>query len=383
MFLGLVKHACDRSLWSRDAGADIAARSGQVAEWFKAAVLKTAVGESLPWVRIPPCPPAPPCYAGRMTLRPLLRSAALAACLAFAAPALANDTSAELAAGGLVLTKTDAVAMRSEDLYISAEAVRVRYVFENTSGKDVTLRVAFPMPDIGGDGFFMHDVSIPVDDPANILGFTTRVDGKPVRAQVEQKAFASGVDRTAWLVANKIPLALHQDAAAAAMEALPAAKRKEAIDLGLYDEEQGPVWVLKTTYHWLQAFPAGRPIVVEHAYTPSVGATVATSIGSDYGQETRAKYCVDPDLERTSRRLDGPGGGFVERWIEYVLVTGGNWSRPIGDFRLVVDKGAPQNLVSFCLDGVKKIGPTQFEVRRKNWRPDRDLSILLLERREP
>ena len=28
-----------------------------MAEWFKAAVLKTAVGESLPWVRIPPCPP--------------------------------------------------------------------------------------------------------------------------------------------------------------------------------------------------------------------------------------------------------------------------------------------------------------------------------------
>ena len=28
-----------------------------MAEWFKAAVLKTAVGESSPWVRIPPCPP--------------------------------------------------------------------------------------------------------------------------------------------------------------------------------------------------------------------------------------------------------------------------------------------------------------------------------------
>ena len=30
---------------------------GRVAEWFKAAVLKTAVGESSPWVRIPPLPP--------------------------------------------------------------------------------------------------------------------------------------------------------------------------------------------------------------------------------------------------------------------------------------------------------------------------------------
>src|SRR5579864_1699319 len=31
--------------------------AGWVAEWFKAAVLKTAVGASPPWVRIPPHPP--------------------------------------------------------------------------------------------------------------------------------------------------------------------------------------------------------------------------------------------------------------------------------------------------------------------------------------
>ena len=32
---------------------------GGVAEWLNAPVLKTDVGESLPWVRIPPPPPEP------------------------------------------------------------------------------------------------------------------------------------------------------------------------------------------------------------------------------------------------------------------------------------------------------------------------------------
>src|SRR4051812_9130632 len=147
--------------------------------------------------------------AGRMTQRRFPALLAALACLA-AAPALANDTTAELAAGGLVLTKSDSIEMRSEDLFISQEAVRVRYVFANTSAKDVTVRVAFPMPDIGGPGFFQSDVAIPINTPANILGFTTKVDGKPVAAQGEQKAIASdGVDRTAWLVANHVPLALH------------------------------------------------------------------------------------------------------------------------------------------------------------------------------
>ena len=312
-----------------------------------------------------------------------LRLAALLACLA-ATPALANDTSAELAAGGLVLTKSDSIEMRSEDLYISEKAVRVRYVFANTSGKDVTVRVAFPMPDIGGPGFFQSDVSIPIDDAAaNILGFSTKVDGKPVKAQVEQKAIATdGVDRTAWLVANHVPLALHVEGADEALQALPKAKRDEAIKLGLYDPDQGGVWVLKTTYHWLQTFPAGRPIVVEHAYTPSVGATVATNVGTLYGSEIKDRYCVDKALTDTvvrAAKADKDGNApWVDRWIDYVLVTGGNWKKPIGDFRLVVDKGSPKNLVSFCGSGVKKIGPTQFEMRRTNWRPEKDLSILLL-----
>jgi hypothetical protein len=44
----------------------------------------------------------------------------------------------------------------------------------------------------------------------------------------------------------------------------------------------------------------------------------------------------------------------------------------------VVDKGAPANLVSFCDDGVRKISPTRFEVRHRNWRPDRDLEVLIV-----
>jgi hypothetical protein len=139
---------------------------------------------------------------------------------------------------------------------------------------------------------------------------------------------------------------------------------------------------LKTTYHWLQTFPAGRPIVVEHAYTPSVGATVATSVGTPYASEITDKYCVDKTLIDTvvrAAKADKDGNApWVDRWIDYVLVTGGNWKKPIGHFRLVVDKGSPKNLVSFCGSGVRKISPTQFEMQRTNWRPEKDLSILLL-----
>ncbi|MDO9473536.1 MAG: DUF4424 domain-containing protein [Caulobacter sp.] len=328
-------------------------------------------------------------------MKHILLAALLGAALA--APAAANDSTAELAAGGLVLTRTDAIVMKSEDLYISADEVRVRYVFLNTSGKAVTTRVAFPMPDIGGPEFFFHDTNIPGgEDPANLLAFVTRVDGAAVRMDVEQKAFVGDVDRTAWLIARGLPLALHVDGMVERLDALPPADQTEAVRLGLaipdeYDAGRGwethynPAWILKTTFHWEQTFPAGKEIVVEHSYRPATGGSVGTIVGSPFmatpeWAETRDRYCIDSAFLAGVKKAQGKSEypPFTEQRIAYVLKTGGNWAGPIGDFRMVIDKGTPANLVSFCASGVKKIGPTTFEVRKTNWTPDRDLSILIL-----
>lgn len=59
-----------------------------------------------------------------------------------AAPAFANDSTAELGAGGLILSRNDVVSMDSEDLFISRDKVTVDYVFRNTSDKDVSTVVA-------------------------------------------------------------------------------------------------------------------------------------------------------------------------------------------------------------------------------------------------
>jgi hypothetical protein len=76
----------------------------------------------------------------------------------------------------------------------------------------------------------------------------------------------------------------------------------------------------------------------------------------------------------------GEAGGLLpETTVGYILKTGANWRSPIRNFRLVVDKGSPDNIVSFCGTGIRKISPTQFEMQRTNWRPDRDLRVLILQ----
>ena len=96
----------------------------------------------------------------------------------------------------------------------------------------------------------------------------------------------------------------------------------------------------------------------------------------------RSGYCVPEDLLRGIDRIAGDAEGNTaqlrERRINYVLKTGANWLGPIKDFKIVIDKGSPDRLISFCLDNVKKISSTAFQVRKKDFTPERDLKILLI-----
>jgi uncharacterized protein DUF4424 len=321
-------------------------------------------------------------------------SAALAGFI-FTPAAFANDSTAELTTGGLVLAKSADIEMRSEDLAISENQISVRYRFFNHAASDQTVTVAFPMPDVTLDGPDSN-IAFPAPDSTNFLEFHTTADGREVQAQYEQKAVLGGVDISAKLKAYGIPLAPQSEATNKALDALPRATQDELVKLGYgtpYDDDVGkgwvhhviPAWTFESTFYWSQTFPAGREIVVEHRYTPSLGETVGTILDSpdiDPAQlrQYETRYCIDKDFMAGVRAaLAKPGAAvFYEKRIAYVLKTAANWDGPIGDFRLTVDKGAPDSLVSFCADGVKKIGPTLFEVRHANFTPTQDLHILIL-----
>ena len=307
------------------------------------------------------------------------------AALALAAAAAANDSTAGHDAGGLVLTRSADIDMVSEDLFVSASQIRVRYVFRNRSPRDIRTTVAFPMPDRNLTEAHFSDVAYPED-------FRTSVDGRPVAMAVERKALLGGADRTATLAEFGLIPTSEGDA----LDALPEARRERLVKLGLaaideYDDGKGwekhfvPAWTVREAWHWEQVFPAGRDLVVEHSYTPGTGGSVGTGLtlpgfrSSPEGRRTIAEYCIDSAFLAGVDRLARRSGGTVpEQRIGYILTTGGNWRSPIGRFRLVVDKGAPDNLVSFCGEGVRKISPTRFETIRTHWRPDRDLQVLIV-----
>lgn len=303
----------------------------------------------------------------------------------------ADDTIATLAAGGLVPVKSTLIVMESEDLEISVHTVTVRYIFQNTSGKDIDALIEFPLPDLeGGIGYF-NSVDIPDEKRLNFLDFRVLCNSKPVGAKVEARGFFKNHDITARLHAAGLPVSTQYDKALPAIEKLAPAKRKQLEREGLI-EQQGPNewianWTERIKFYWKQHFPAYGQVTLVQTYRPSVGGGYFWP-GSGDGTLSVREYCANTEsFQRIAElqklihpaKMSGSDITLYEREIDFILTTGNNWSGPIRHFRLLVKSDSRQDIVLTCMPGLKRIGPTRYQLTRTNFHPSSDLKLLILQ----
>lgn len=332
-----------------------------------------------------------------------------------ATAAAANDGFGGLAATGLTFSQTEAVTMEQEDLFISMDKIRVSYVFRNLTGRDVTGEVIFPLPPVPVGGLMESAWNLPEDlNQPDLVNFTARVDGQPVAVQIDRIAVIEppwqedrpeseqydtpGRDVTALLQKHGLPLTLDYQAIGEKLEALPPQARAELKAEGLADFYDGdtaqgllpeawPLWSVIWRYHWTQTFPAGAVVRIEHDYDnrpPGGLFTWEDPPAADYHRAIADRYCVDAGTSRAIARAIAYTDQGETYWmglshdISYVLRTANSWAGPIGIFRLTVDKGAAQNVISLCAEGVTKTGPTTFTVEKRNFTPTDDLHVLIV-----
>lgn len=322
----------------------------------------------------------------------------------------ANDGFGGLAATGLTFGQTEAVRMESEDLFISPDRVAVDYTFRNITDGDVTGEVIFPLPPIDMPSLMNADWNLPEDiTRPNLVNFTVTVEGETVSPQIDVIAVLPdppeqgpvepsaqydnpGRDVTALLSDYGIPVTLDQEAILTALLALDDEARQSLQAQGLaeffaadpetgFPEDAVAYWSVVYRYHWTQTFPAGKTLRIAHSYEnrPRGGIFSWSHPPEDWQAETASHYCIDTGTSKAIAKRLGPDGYGTALDIEYVLRTANSWAGPIGQFRLTIDKGAAENILSLCADGVTKTGPTTFVVERRDYTPDRDLNILIVQ----
>jgi uncharacterized protein DUF4424 len=316
-----------------------------------------------------------------------------------AAPALADDSSATLGAGGIVLTRNADIRMASEDLYLSPKAVRVHYTFANDGGRDIDALVAFPLPDIDNYEYSESPIGTTLDSTPNFVGFKLTVDGRTVNAQVEQRATIDGRDVTAQVLAAHAPLDVVIGGNYDRLEKLPPADIARLKQAGLVEGNGGDdpyhaKWTTKTKFYWTMHFPAGATVAVDHSYQPVTGQTFFTPYAlSDREEAARYAhdYCIDSGTRAAIesglaaiKRASGNDGLYNQYTTDFVIRTANNWNGPIGRFHLTIDKLKPSNVLSLCWPGpLARTGATRFESTLTDFTPRADIKLLVLEQPPP
>ena len=349
-----------------------------------------------------------------MLSRTVLYALAFSSGMAFfaAAPALADDSAASIAAGGLVARRETRIVMAKEVLQISPDKIVVDYDFRNDTDQDVTTEVAFPVPP------YTYGPENPDITAASFSGFQLLVDGKTVAYQTEAKATLDGKDVTAILTADKIDIAsfghLRQpDPASGQMQTpdvsrLPQAEQQRLATLGLFDAEDGwGLWFVDLQYHWTQTFPAHSTVHIQHQYTPVDGGELmridtlkyvsehnlpsgdADAIAYELQDIQRLQsLCPDPSFLSgliAQMVASQPDSGELAQphWVDFILTSANTWKQPIEDFTLIIERGKPeresdQNIVSLCSPQnapVTKTDANTFQVHLTDFVPKDELRI--------
>ena len=322
-------------------------------------------------------------------------SALLALALGFARPTLANDTMVTLGAGGLVPVKSSKVVMESEKLYISVHRVKVDYVFRNSSKQDVDADVAFPLPELDGATLANSPIQLPSKNPANFMSFKVIVDGAPISPKIELRGVKGGKDITDKLRSLGLPVSVLDPRMKETIEKLPPDQRKqlEKDELIVSQETSGsgktekwvwPWWQTRVQFYWTQHFAGNSTVRVSHTYLPIVGGSYI--VYDDDGSSTANRYCGAADALKQIKDLQAklakkPGTDVAvwERNVMYILTTANNWSGPIRSFHLEVNSDSPDDIVLTCMPSVKQVSPTRYEMNVPNFRPDRELDLMILQ----
>jgi hypothetical protein len=353
-----------------------------------------------------------------------------------AASARADEQLSELTHRGLDFSGAFAqsgLVVEAQDLSIGLQNIEIKYRIANPTSHPVETTLSLPLPDLD---FSDPDAAyaIPAPDPANFVALTATIDGAPAPFALAQSARIDARDVTLALRRNNLALIpvggfLNQLAALAPEARTRLEKDGLIAEIGATpagDPLYSPRWQVRSVATRTLAIAANKTATIDLRFRASVGATQDTPLREPLRSEKslareidarRAAYCVDqaffggidkivaaaaprptplaPPADAPSDPLSPPAptptppqpalrvfpeanvAQLAEQRIAFDLAAGAP-NQPIHDFRVSVDKGRPDRLVSFCGDNLKKISPTGFEMRKTEFTPIGVLKILLV-----
>lgn len=254
---------------------------------------------------------------------------------------LANDSTSHPTSTGIEFIKNDDVSIESETLLLSERSVAVEYDFYNHSSKEVSVKMAFPLPEL--------NTGFDFGGKPSTWNFLVFVNGKKNRdVRIQWRALVNGADKA--LILQKVGINienprlndisyqnknLNYSTAACLNYNLNKEDQELLINEGLAyknDELEDcimPMWIAQATYLWEAKFRPRKITKVKHTYAQWPGSWIC----HPKENEADAYDCWEGTKELQKVRKMFGGVSIDTFFYEYVIHTGGNWKGPIKKFK--------------------------------------------------
>jgi hypothetical protein len=300
-------------------------------------------------------------------------------------PVFADAGAYGSAMGGIQFRKESRISMEKERLTIGKWKVTAEYAFLNDTAKDITIGLAFPLPDaVCNTGYALGKSTI-LNSSAS---FHVWADGKELQYSTEIKA----LDRDGHSEYTNFVQGVGADVASCSIPAtLSHEDGQKLVASGLayfvLDDPAAavmPQWTIREKYYWTETFPAHRTVSLKNEYTPFSGWwEVLVDKDSGLGAVTedssadRRDACFGPRLlKKLSVFRFNENTAYIRfGFVDYILTTATYWNGPIKDFELIIEK-PPGVTVSMCWKGpVEKMDKSHFRATAHNFTPTQNLKI--------
>jgi hypothetical protein len=277
-----------------------------------------------------------------------------------AAPANAPDPpktpeQSALVVGALQIGSSADLEVDGIDISVSNDSVVYSYLLKNAGTRELSLTASVSMPELQASADGSQTWALASNNPENTVGLTITAAGDPVAPKAEVHAYALGLDRTAEIAAEHLPLMPFGAETDKALAALSPDTINRLAALGIVsprdpDQPKAPLgadWTLESVLSWRQTLPPGKQIPIVIKFTPVNAEYRLIKGDQDDLDDMKDDVCLQPQVLGTLQSRLKSGGVWKVREIALAVDGPAHWVDDPAP-TLSVQKPQSDDIVAFC-----------------------------------
>jgi hypothetical protein len=260
-----------------------------------------------------------------------------------------------LVVGGLQIGSSADLEVDGMDISVSSDSVVYSYLLKNAGTRELSLTASVSLPELQASADGSQTWVLASNNPENPVGLTITAGGDPVAPKAEVHAYALGLDRTAEITTEHLPLMPFGPETDKALAALSPDTISRLAALGIIsprdpDQPKAPLgadWMLDGVLSWRQTLPPGKPVPIVVKFTPVKAEYRLAKGNQDELDDLKDDVCLQPQVLGALQSRLKSGGAWKVTEISLAVDGPAHWvDNPAPS--LSVQKPQADAIVAFC-----------------------------------